>query len=187
MNGWALLAMATLAGLAWTETPMQRGKATEHESADMRALITRIAREHGVPAQVALAFAWLESRFNPRAEGDLQWPFKRPDKYRELVLEAPRFAHNDFRGDPTRWHSYGLFQLLAPYHVTGAEDPRILLDPEVNATRAMRTLRALLKKHEGDAARARLDFAGASKLSASTQATLRARLRAALERFEGIA
>lgn len=153
----------------------------------MKALITRIARAWGVPVQVALAFAWLESRFDPRADGDEQWAQKRPEKYRELVLDAPRFADNPWRTDAARWHSYGLFQLLAPYHTLPTEDPWALYDPEINAERAMKTLANLLARHDGDPIKARLDFAGASKLGPETQAMLSKRMRDALVRFEGTA
>lgn len=180
---WLLLGVAALA--LYRES--DHVKQTVHQ-AQMTALITRIAVKHGVPVPVALAFAWLESRFNPTAEGDLQWAFKRPDKYRELVLNAARFKDNPWRTDADRWHSYGLFQLLAPYHSLADEDPRKLLDPEVNAERGIKTIANLLKKHDGDPVRARLAFAGALNLGPDTQLALTKRLHDALERFqEGVA
>lgn len=154
------------------------------QQAQMRALITRVAQQHGVPVPIALAFAWLESRFDPTAEGDKQWAFKRPDKYRSLVLDSARFANNPWRTEAARWHSYGLFQLLAPYHTKPDEDPRALLDPETNAQRGIATIANLLEQHDGDPIAARLAFAGALKLGPETQAMLGKRLREALDRFQ---
>lgn len=159
------------------------------EQSQMEALVRRTSRALGVPEEISLAFAWLESRLNPRAEGDLQWAFKRPDKYRALVLDAPRFRDNEFRTDAQRWHSYGLFQLLAPYHIQPYEDPRILLDPRINAERGIKTIANLLEKHDGDPIRARLAFAGALNLGPETQALLTKRVREAIDRWaqQGVA
>lgn len=152
-----------------------------------RALVTRIALELGVPVNVALAFASLESNLNPDAEGDLQWVELHPDRYQALVLDSARFADNPWRTDRSRWHSYGLFQLLAPHHALPMEDPRALLDAETNARRGLAYIKNLLKKNNGDVDKARLAFAGASKLSGATQDMLVARLHRAMAQFEGVA
>lgn len=148
-----------------------------------RELVTRIALELGVPVNVALSFAALESNLNPDAEGDLQWAALHPDRYETLVLNSARFADNPWRTDRARWHSYGLFQLLAPHHALPNEDPRALLDPELNARRGLAYIKALLKKTSGDVDKARLAYAGASKLSPATQDMLIARLHRALSEF----
>ena len=148
---------------------------------EMKALITKIAKQLGVPVNVALAFAWLESRFNPNAEGDLQWAVKSPEIYQEIVLNSEKFKNNPWRNDKLRWHSYGLFQLLAPYIIQANEDPKILLDPTINATRGIQKLKNLLTKHNGDAYKARIDFAGAGNLADSYKNMLTSKLNEALK------
>ena len=118
----------------------------------MESLIRRTARRHGVPEPIALATAWLESRMNPDAEGDLLWHLDE-DRFERVVP-------NDFswRWQRDLWHSYGLFQLLAPYHVARSENPTVLLDPEINANRAMVALKRLIKRHKGDVNAVRLAY-----------------------------
>lgn len=157
MGHLALLILGTVAFGLWQQQTeqMEQSAATQ----GIRDLITRIARAQGVPVDVALAFAWLESRFDPRREGDRQWAFKRASKYRELVLDAPKFAANPWRTDAGRWHSYGLYQLLAPYHTLADEDPRKLLDPQINAERGIAEIRRLYQRYH-DANAVRLAYVG---------------------------
>lgn len=142
----------------------------------MVALVRRVARELGAPAAAALAFAEVESGFNPGAQGDLQWPEKRPDMFRKLVTERD----NPYRHDTSLWHSYGLFGLLAPYHLLANEHPHVLLDPEVNARRGVAYLKRLLRQTNGDVAAARLAYigCGVDGRACSSEVT-----EAALERF----
>jgi len=141
------------------DTKQQRGGSSASKVA-MQALVRRLAHSLGVPAAVALAFADIESGFDAAREGDLDWPSKRPDLYRSLILDNAAFNSNPARGDARAWHSYGLFQLLAPYHVRPEEHPRTLLDPQTNAVRGITQIRALLRRAGGDVAGARLAYIG---------------------------
>lgn len=128
---------------------------------EIREIIVRSADRHGIPRRAALAFAWIESRFDPDAEGDLEWHEKRDGRlYRTHVLRAARFAQNPARSDAKCWHSYGLFQLLACYHCEGHEHPSALLDPELNADRGCRMIARLLRRANGDIRSARLAYIG---------------------------
>lgn len=128
---------------------------------EILAIIRAAADRHGVPRQVALAFAWCESRLNSRAKGDLQWSQRKMGTlYRKHVLDAPRFTANPAREHPETWHSYGLFQLLACYHVEPLEHPSVLFDPAINADRGCRQIAQLLKRTNGDVRGARLAYVG---------------------------
>lgn len=172
---WVLLA-AGLVGLmssSKAKAATQGGRASRER---MVALVRRVARELGVAPAAALAFAEVESNFNAGAQGDLEWPTKRPDMFRKLVTERD----NPYRGDPSLWHSYGLFGLLAAYHVQPGEHPHVLLDPEINARRGIAYLKRLLKTTAGDVAAARLAYigCGVDGRACSSEVT-----EAALERF----
>lgn len=104
------------------------------------------------------------------------WATNRPEIYQKIVLDSEKFKNNAFRNDKNRWHSYGLFQLLAPYVSLANEDPRLLLDPTINATRGIQKLKNLLAKYNGDVYKARIDFAGAGNLSDSYQTMLSEKL-----------
>lgn len=128
--------------------------------ADAQRVVRAVAERLGVEPAIALAFAELESGFNAHAAGDLDWATRRAAKYRELVLDAPKFARNPKRTDPSVWHSYGLFGLLAPYHIGPDEDPEVLWDPVVNAERGVQAIKRLLVRTNGDVAAARLAYVG---------------------------
>lgn len=150
-------------------------------------LIRREAALAGVPLQVALAFARVESNFNPLAQGDLEWPKKKPANYRTLVVEGR--PSNPFRDQPSLWHSYGLYQLHAAHHVKGDEDPRTLLNPQVNVSRAMTAISRLLQLAGGDPVEARYRYVGCgekgARCSDSDRARIREKLEAALREFQG--
>lgn len=158
------------------------------ERNDIIAIILQAAEKHRVPADVALAFAWCESKFVPSAEGDLNWSTRDHGKrYERNVLKAVRLKSNPGRDDPECWHSYGLFQLLACYHVADLEHPSALLDPERNADIGVRFIGGLLKRTGGDAEAARLLYVGLplhGESTATERAKVLGNLRAALERFK---
>jgi hypothetical protein len=152
-------------------------------------IIRSAAERHGIPPQIALAFAWLESKHDPRLEGDLGWADRSGgDLYKRRVRDVPMFKSNPARDDREAWHSYGLFQLLAPYHTLAHEHPRVLLDPEINADRGCKAIARLLVKTDGDVLSARYAYTGAGysgQLVSEDHRTLIAtRLRDALERFK---
>lgn len=157
---------------------------TEHV---VRDLITEAADRHQIPRRVALAFAWLESRFRVNAVGDLDWATRDDGRrYRAHVLADPRLKSNPARDDPAAWCSYGLFQLLAAYHVEPHEHPRELLDPRRNADRGCAFIRRLLQRTKGDVQQARWVYLGLSVEDAKhAQAREEAskKLRAALRLF----
>lgn len=144
--------------------------ATDYSAREpMIKLVREEARRQGVAEPTALAFAEAESGFNPAAAGDLYWADKRPELYEKLVLNNPLMAANPARLDRRAWHSYGLFQLLAPHHVRSSEHPNVLYDPKLNAQRGIAYIKALLKKHDNDIAQARLAYAGALNANAGEQ------------------
>lgn len=150
----------------------------------MRRLVADTARARGLEPRIALAFASVESRFDPRAEGDKTWHLKEAgERYNRLVRDAPQFADNPARLEPWKWHSYGLFQLLAPYHVLPNEDPTVLFDPVINAQRGVETIKRLLVRSGGDPIKARLLYTGATRKAASIQAEITQRISVALEQF----
>jgi hypothetical protein len=125
------------------------------------AIIKAAAARHGVPRQYALAFAWIESKLNPAAEGDLKWHEKQGGQlYRRHVLENSRYSLNPARNTPQLWHSYGLYQLLACFFVGDNEHPRRLLNPIINADRGCKYIARLLKKTNDDVRAARLAYVG---------------------------
>jgi soluble lytic murein transglycosylase-like protein len=151
------------------------------------ALIIRAADRHNVPLDVALAFAWCESKFVPTAEGDLGWAARDGGRrYQRSVLNSPRLKFNPGRDNPDCWHSYGLFQLLACFHTGDTDHPSSLLDPERNADLGCRFIASLLHRTGGDPENARLMFVGLPLEGASTAADrvkVLANFRAARERF----
>lgn len=155
--------------------------------AELLELIRREAALAGVPLRVALAFARVESNFNAAAEGDKDWPKKKPANYRMLVLDGR--PTNPFRAQAELWHSYGLYQLHAAHHVRGDEDPRVLLDPGVNVPRAMAAIARLLQASAGDPIEARYRYVGCgengAKCGDSDRRRIREKLEAALSEFQG--
>lgn len=183
--GWAYLQARKQGNLSMpskaTSGPM------DPKFAPMRLAIENAAKKHNVPLKYALAFAWLESRFNPRAKGDLKWhQWDDGARYKKFVLNNPTFANNPFRNTPEVWHSYGLFQLLAPHFLLGHENPAILFYPEINADRGVKKIANSLKTAKGDIGEARVIYAGASKLSQATKDELKRRLTEALALFKDI-
>lgn len=129
----------------------------------MRKIIRAEAIRQGVPVELAMATARVESNFDPNAEGDKNWHLNTV----RFEREVPK--NNPFRARPELWHSYGLFQLLAPYYVLPGEDPRVLLDPEINAKRGVRILKRLMHTHLGDPNKVRLHYTNADAADATTQ------------------
>jgi hypothetical protein len=164
---------------------------TEAEREAVRALIRQRAALSGVPVAVALAFAEVESNFNANAEGDRDWAHKHPEKYRQYVLEPERFQSNPARFDPSAWHSYGVFQLLAPHHIEANEHPRVLLDPTTNIDRGLRAIANALRRAGGDPMAARLLYKGCgldgSRCDAQTVRVTKARFARALAHWQGVA
>jgi hypothetical protein len=137
-----------------------RGGQGPSSSAAMAALIAEEAHAQGVDPRVALAFADAESGLRPEAQGDLDWPYRDGGElYQKHVLGNPALLRNPYRGDPSVWHSYGLFQLLAPYHVLELEHPAVLLDPRTNARRGVRAVRTALERSGGELYQARRRYA----------------------------
>jgi len=150
----------------------------------IRKVILAAAKKYGVPPRVALAFAWIESRFDTKAAGDKQWAeWDDGARYKKNVLENPALAKNPYRNTPAVWHSYGLFQLLAPYFVTGSESPNILYLPEINADRGVKKIANSLKATKGNVQEARILYAGAANLSAETKNNIAAKITAVLKLF----
>jgi hypothetical protein len=176
---WASAALGVLL-LALREEDSMRS--TTNQQARMAELIRAEARRQGVDENVALAFAEVESGLDPNAVGDENWASKHDRLYRELVKEGP-LASNPYANDRKLWRSYGLFQLLAPYHVQGAEDPRILLNPTVNARRGIGHIRRLGVRTQQDWNKARLLYTGATKSARAKQDQIVQRFERAMEKW----
>lgn len=160
----------------------------DSERARIADLLREAADRHGVERRVVLAFAWIESRWNPSAEGDLIWHERSGGAlYRRHVLNNARLARNPARLEPDVWHSYGLLQLLAPYYVEPTEHPRVLLDPVINADRGAGAIARLLARAHGDVLAARYLYVGGgiggSLLAPAQRFLVREALQEALVRF----
>jgi len=164
----ALVGIASIAVLAW-KRPLLRYPSTPRRLAhqDVLTLITREAAAVGLDPRVAVAFAERESRLDPLALGDAGWAAKN-DNYRRHVLQNPRLASNPWRNVPSLWRSYGLFQLLAPFHVQQHEHPHVLLDPQLNTQRGVRAVRGALERSGGNLYEARRRYVGCGPGTACT-------------------
>jgi len=147
--------------------------ATQKKLEDM---ITAEALRQGVPPSVALATAWIESRMDPNAEGD-KWWHEDPQRFEAVPKDHPD------RWNRKLWHSYGLFQLLAAYHVSKTEHPEILLSPQLNIERGVRKLAKLLLRYGTNLDKVRLAYTGARTTNQTNiEATLQ-RWHAALRKY----
>ena len=153
-------------------------------SPEIRALIEREAQAQGVPPSLALAFAELESGFNPRAFGDRDWAARHPKQWREVQARLP---DNPAIKDPAAWGSYGLFGLLAAYHVAPTEHPHVLFNPLLNAQRGVAAVKHALAHANGDLRSARLFYVGCgldgSLCSAQSVARIEGRLSSVARRW----
>lgn len=171
-----MLGIVLLVFSLMTKAKANTAKAEPGERARIEAAIRAEAARQGVPAHVALATAWVESRMNPHAEGDLRWH----ENESRFIERVP--ASSPFRADRKLWHAYGLFQLLAPYHVRGNESPLVLLDVPTNVERGVKRLRELLAVSK-DLDEVRLRYVGGMRLSPERQAPILHEWRNALQRY----
>jgi hypothetical protein len=148
-------------------------------SPEIRMLIEREANAQGVPPSIALAFAELESGFNPRAFGDRDWPARHPKQWQEV---RDRMPDNPAINYPTVWGSYGLFGLLAAHHVGSHEHPHGLWNPTVNTQRGVGALKHALKRASGDVRAARLLYVGCGLDGSLCSPTYVARVIARLQK-----
>jgi hypothetical protein len=160
------------------------------DDAQIASIIRTAADEARLSRRVALAFAWCESKHNPRAAGDLKWAEREGGLlYTKHVLKQARLDHNPDRLRPEVWHSYGLFQLLACYHVGDTESPIRLYEPGLNAKRGCAAIARLLVRSKGDVRSARLAYVGCGyeggRCSPEVVKDVSGHLLHALERFEG--
>jgi soluble lytic murein transglycosylase-like protein len=188
---WALLAALGVGAYLVSSSSTKSSRGGKPVDPAILALIRGEADRQHVPRAIALAFAAVESGFNPHAEGDLNWPTKKDGTlYRQHVLEQARLARNPARDDPAAWHSYGLFQLLAPYHVPAHLHPRELLRPSLNAEIGIRYIAKLLGQAGGDPAKARLAYVGCGldgkRCSATIRDTVLAAFAAAYEHWNAL-
>lgn len=167
------LGLLSLSGGARKKEPIDMVRPPKPDFVRMRQIIRAEAIRQGVPVEVALATARLESNFDSSAAGDLNW-HKNAARFANVPASSP------YRNQPELWHSYGLFQLLAPYHVRGDEDPRVLFDPQVNAERGIGFLRRLLLAHHGDLNKVRLYYTGAHRADEATKTKVLAKWANAL-------
>jgi hypothetical protein len=138
-------------------SPQRPRRAGARPPPEIRALIEHQAIAQGVLPEIALVFAELESDFNPNAYGDRDWAFTHPG---EWLATQQRLPDNPAINDPSAWGSYGLFGLLAAYHVQPREHPHVLWDPEWNAQRGVAAVKHALNRAAGDVRGARLLYVG---------------------------
>ena len=166
------------------ESREQHASTAPEPTSEVRAIIEREAWRRRVHPRAALLFAELESGFNPHAYGASDWASTHPDEWHALRRRMPCNLAID---DPTAWGRYGLFGLLAAYHVYPDEHPRVLSDPAVNAARGIPLLKRTLDSAGGDVRSARRFYVGCgldgSLCSAERLAELDARLTAAARRW----
>jgi hypothetical protein len=131
------------------------------------ALIKAEAGSQGVDPKLALVFADLESNFKSNAIGDKTWHARRNSKgvtrWKQFVFDNPRYVRSPFRDEKHLWASYGLFQLLSPFELWREDanaDPRILLDPKINARLAVAKLKRLQDRFGTDPLKIRLAYGG---------------------------
>ena len=154
----AIGALAAAARRARAAAAVDRRAARRvHPSPEIHAVIQREAIAQGVAPEIAMVFAELESSFNPDAYGDRDWAFRHP---REWRATQARLQDNPAINDPSVWGSYGLFGLLAAYHVQPHEHPHALWNPTVNAQRGVAAVRHAIDTAHGDVRAARLLYVG---------------------------
>lgn len=128
--------VAPLAGWSWIDRPMHVPQrfARDQQRQHVAAIVVEEARAHGVPVELALAVAHVESGMRP--------------------------AHT-VTGPPTRYgRAVGTLQVLPS---TGrAMGCGNLRDTRQNVRCGVRYLRASLQRHNGDAGMAALEFHGGS-------------------------
>lgn len=163
MSGYAAMFLI-LALMMAAKTPDKKREALRNL---MRVMVRVEAREQGVPALLALATARVESHFDHDAIGDRNWHLNRSRFDRVVSRESPYYDQ------PELWRSYGVFQLLAPYHVEPGEDPRVLLDPPTNIARGVRRLKDLLSRCNGDWDAVRLAYKGIARDNPNAPRVLR--------------
>ena len=158
----ALMGLASIAVLTWRRPPLRYpAQPRAMAQPEVLALITHEAHAAGIDPRLAIAFAELESGLDPFAMGDGNWATRNnSEKYQRHVLANPRLAKNPWRTVPGLWRSYGLFQLLAPFHVLDNEHPQVLLDPQLNAHRGVRAVRSALEESGGNLYLARRRYVG---------------------------
>lgn len=149
-------------------------------SPEIRALIEREAIAQGLAPEIAFVFAELESGFNPNVYGDRDWAIRHPGEWQATQQRMP---DNPAIRDPSAWGSYGLFGLLAPYHVGPLEHPHVLWDAALNTQRGVAAVKHALESAHGDIRSARLLYVGCgwhgSRCSRKYIAQTDKRLRAA--------
>jgi len=127
------------------------------------------ANRQGVNPAVALLFADVESGFQAGAVGDKNWPY-RGDNWERFVLNNPRLQGNPYLMDRELWVSYGVYQLLAPFHLHYHDpmaNPRSLLNLNTNVRVGVAKIKRLLSKY-GDPLAARMAYVCGSPSACST-------------------
>jgi hypothetical protein len=149
------------------KTPTIVHSVVEEPHDRIHTLIRSEAAKQGVDPKLALTFADIESKFKSNAIGDTSWYAKLNSKgvtrWDEYVGGDKRYAENPFRNQKHLWASYGLFQLLAPFELWREDanaDPRILLDPAINARLGIAKIKRLQDKHGDDPLKIRLAYVG---------------------------
>lgn len=119
---------------------------------EIATLISQEAKRQGVPPWVALTFAEIKSGLNPLICGDRDRAARHPKQWEALRERTP---DNPGIAEPDLWGAYGLFQLLAAYHLLPNEHPTVLFDANINARRGIAAIASALRKTGGDVVQAR--------------------------------
>jgi len=162
-GGAGLVALAVFLGRRRSEFPNVGKPAlptiTPATTGAVQKAIVAEAKRQGVNPAVALLFADVESGFSQGAIGDRNWPY-RGDNWERYVFNNPRLQGNPYLLDRELWVSYGVYQLLAPYHLhlyDPIANPRALLGLQTNVRLGVAKVKRLLSKY-GDVLAARLAY-----------------------------
>jgi soluble lytic murein transglycosylase-like protein len=158
------------------------GKSARPPASEVQSLIAAEADRQGVSRAWALAWAEQESTFDPTIVGD-------PNLARRWQHQAAAdqaYFGNAALEDQSLWVSYGLYQLPAVFwlkKVDPSADPRVLLDPALNARLGVGMLKTLIARTGGDYAQARFIAAGCADRNCDRADTIASRAAAAAQEW----
>lgn len=160
----ASISPAPLSPRPSTTAFMPQPQPGSEDAATIKAIITEEARKQGLNPNIALLFAFLESRFENKL-GDSRWPFLK-DKYgrsnwEKAVLNSEKLKYNPHVDQKELWISYGPFQILSAYHlhkINPNASPMILSDIRTNIALGVQIIKNLQRTYNGDLRKMRLAY-----------------------------
>ncbi len=184
-----VLALGGLAYVVLRSSSSEETKVDKKPKASSKSCVELLRSEAtrlGLDPKVALAWADVESGLDPKARGDRDWATRDNGKrYKQHVLNNPRFLNNPARSDPSAWCAYGLLQLQAAYYAPPDQHPRVLFDPKLNVSLGLKNVKRLIDAYNGDVDTARIAYVCGTpdNCDQSRKDHITTRLHAALERW----